>query len=154
MYVFCFVLASHHSSSHSSSKKSSRSMTMTASAGGLASGYISPGLPHLLTSDQFNQCFNMRLSIEELSNHFNHFDDLESLTRDSNPKQVENVLVKHCSALNNTVEEWKKPGSNAESLCQWITKVNILMNRAWENPVFGKYSTCLYFFCKPVSLFQ
>jgi hypothetical protein len=67
----------------------------------------------------------------------NHFDDLERLTPETNTKNVENALVKYCSVMSNTVEAMKRDGSNADSLCNWMTRVNDMMIRAWRVPAFG-----------------
>lgn len=106
--------------SQSSSSKKSSSVTMASSN--------TPGIGNfcqkaaLFNSSLMDQAMKIILPIEELNNSFNHFGDLASLKFDTGTKQVENTLVKYCSVMNNSVQVMKKDGSNAESLCQWMTK--------------------------------
>ncbi len=86
---------------------------------------------------QIQQCINKKITLEELKNSLVKFDDLESLTPTTNKKSVENALVKYGSVLSNTVEAMKRDNSDAESLCNWMTRVNDMMERAWRVPAFG-----------------
>ena len=108
-------------SQSSSSKKSSSvtGVTMTSNTPGI--GNICQKAA-LFNSSLMDQAMKIILPIEELNNSFNHFGDLASLKFDTGTKQVENTLVKYCSVMNNSVQVMKKDGSNAESLCQWMTK--------------------------------
>lgn len=110
-----------HSSHHQSSSSKKISVTRSSS---------------LLTANQITEMMNTKLSIEELETGLREFHDLESLTSTTGVKDVENALVKYCGIMSSTVGEMKKDG-NAESLSEWMSKINDMMTKAWEVPAFG-----------------
>ncbi len=95
----------------------------------------------LLTAHQIHEMMNTKanLSIEELRTGLNHFDDLECLTPNTQINNVQNALVKYCGIMSSTVEAMKKDGheGKADSLSDWMSKINDMMAKAWEVPSFG-----------------
>ena len=90
----------------------------------------------LLNANEISQLMNTNMSIEELEKGLMQFDDLECLTPTTNVKNVENALVKYCGIMSNSVKAMKKDGS-ADSLSDWMSKLNDMMTKAWEVPSFG-----------------
>ena len=52
-------------------------------------------------------------------------------------KSVENTLVKYCSIMGSTVETMKKNDKNQDMLLKWLSKLDVMMARAWMVPAFG-----------------
>ena len=89
---------------------------------------------HLL---QIDQCLNTIIPIEELKTSLLHFDNLESLTPETNTRMVESALLKESSVLANTIAIMKRDGRDPESVAKWIDHVNNKMIRAWSVPAYG-----------------
>lgn len=130
------VTSRHESSSHSvSSKKSSSSIMMTSSSAAACSAVAANFTRSLLTSSQFDECFNTFLPIEEVQKSLIHFEDLESLTPETHTNKVEAALVKYVSVLSNSVELMK--GHDSKDIADTIGKINNMMVKAWEVPAIG-----------------
>jgi len=126
------VMSSSSQRQSSSSQKSS-SMTMTSAAG---SG-IGSLTRSLLTSSQIDQCMNTIIPIEELKLGLLQFDNLESLTPETNTRMVESALLKESSVLANTIAVMKKEGRDPDSVAKWLAHVNNRMIKAWSVPAYG-----------------
>ncbi len=90
----------------------------------------------LLNAHQITEMMNTNMTLEELEKGLRQFDDLERLTPNTSVKHVENALVKYCGIMSNTVEQMKRDG-DANSLSDWMSKINDMMTKAWEVPAFG-----------------
>ena len=76
------------------------------------------------------------MPIEELKK-FSYL-ELENLTPECNSQELESSVVRYATFMSNTVAEMKREsGSDPESLCFWIAKVNEIMIRAWRVPKRG-----------------
>jgi hypothetical protein len=125
------VASSSSSHRQSSSSQKSSCITMTSAAG---SGSLTRSL---LTSSQIDQCLNTIIPIEDLTHQLLHFDNLESLTPETNSRMVESALLKESSILANTIAIMKRDGRDPESVAKWIDHVNNKMIRAWSVPAYG-----------------
>ena len=91
----------------------------------------------LLSNNQLEDMMNkLQMTHEDVENGLRAFDDLERLTPTTNLKSVENALVKYCGIMSGSVNAMKK-NENADSLADWMSKVNDMMTKAWEVPSFG-----------------
>ena len=91
----------------------------------------------LLSHNQLEEMMNnLQMTHEDVENGLRAFDDLEQLTPTTNLKNVENALVKYCGIMSGSVNAMKK-NENADSLAEWMSKVNDMMTKAWEVPSFG-----------------
>ncbi len=91
----------------------------------------------LMSANQLQELMNnMHMTHEEVKSGLKHFDDLEKLTPTTSVKNVENALVKYCGIMMGSVDAMKKD-MDADSLADWMSKVNGMMTKAWEVPSFG-----------------
>ena len=86
---------------------------------------------------QIDQCLSTIIPIEELKHSLLHFDNLESLTPETNTRMVESALLKESSVLANTIAIMKRDGRDPESVAKWIDHGNNKMIRAWSVPAYG-----------------
>ena len=80
---------------------------------------------------QIDQCMNTIIPIEELKLGLLQFDNLESLTPETNTRMVESALLKESSVLANTIAVMKKEGRDPDSVAKWLAHVNNRMIKAW-----------------------
>ena len=80
---------------------------------------------------QIDQCMNTIIPIEELKLGLLQFDNLESLTPETNTRMVESAVLKESSVLANTIAVMKREGRDPDSVAKWIAHVNNKMIRAW-----------------------
>ena len=101
---------------------------------GLNSGYLLKSfLLYIFFSHplQIDQCMNTIIPIEELKLGLLQFDNLESLTPETNTRMVESALLKESSVLANTIAVMKKEGRDPDSVAKWLAHVNNRMIKAW-----------------------
>lgn len=97
-------------------------------------------------ASQMSQLMNghLRSAEDELLNET--FEDLDQLSANSNPKEVEKVIVKYSQCLERFVQGLERGGGGGEGRApQALDRVNELMRRAWSVPRHGHelgYSLC------------
>ena len=52
-------------------------------------------------------------------------------------RDVEEVLVKHCSVMISAMETMKNNTSDPDKICELLIRLNTMMEKAWQVPAFG-----------------
>ena len=118
------------SSESSASTSTNKKMSISDGSGGTRSY-------ELQNTNHYSKMINKKMNKDELNRYLVSFDDLDKLGFSDNYKDVENIIVKYCGVLSNTMDHIKQE-RNEDSLAQWITKVNNLMGAAVTVPRFGQ----------------
>ncbi|XP_049851844.1 NAD(+) hydrolase sarm1 isoform X3 [Schistocerca gregaria] len=96
------------------------------------------------SASQMSQLVNGHLRSAEDELLSETFEDLDQLSANSNPKEVEKVIVKYSQCLERLVQSLERGGAAAR-VPQALERVNELVRRAWSVPRHGHelgYSLC------------
>ncbi|XP_046980677.1 NAD(+) hydrolase sarm1 isoform X7 [Schistocerca americana] len=96
------------------------------------------------SASQMSQLVNGHLRSAEDELLSETFEDLDQLSANSNPKEVEKVIVKYSQCLERLVQSLER-GGGAARVPQALDRVNELVRRAWSVPRHGHelgYSLC------------
>lgn len=94
----------------------------------------------MITSSQSSKATNSHVFLEGGSHTL---EDLEKLSADSNPKEVESAIVKYCQILNSNVSMLRQ--SDVGRIPTVLDSINTVIKKAWAVPMHGHqlgYSLC------------
>ena len=138
--------AAIHSTSHEEQHSSSKTVKSmhSAAVGGFginASAAMAAKCATLHQSlfnlSNINRLLNPNMTFEEVERNLIRFDDLESLTPQTNVNNVEKALVRYGSIVSSTVDAMKKQTASDDQLSRQLARVNDMMTSAWKVPSFG-----------------
>ena len=75
--------------------------------------------------------------LEVLKRSLEDFHDLETIKPTTDMRDVEEVLVKHCSVMISAMETMKNNTSDPDKICELLIRLNTMMEKAWQVPAFG-----------------